>query len=74
MIGIGMWMGIIMWFNVWFIIWPNQQKALNIGGKGEGLDAATKAASAKAASMFSRINTLLSIPMLFCMAAATHWP
>jgi len=74
MIGIGMWLGTIMWFNVWFVIWPNQQRALNIGGKGDGLDAAAKGASAKTAGMFSRINTLLSIPMLFCMAAATHWP
>jgi len=74
LIGIGMWLGTIMWFNVWFVIWPNQQKALNIGGKGEGLDAAVKAASAKTAGMFSRINTMLSIPMLFCMAAASHLP
>jgi uncharacterized membrane protein len=71
-IGIGMWLGTIMWFNVWFLIWPNQQRALNIGGKGEGLDAAAKAASAKTAGQFSRINTLLSIPMLFCMVGATH--
>jgi len=74
LIGLGMWFGTIMWFNVWFLIWPNQQRALNIGGKGEGLDAAAKAASAKTAGMFSRINTMLSIPMLFCMAAASHLP
>ncbi|MBS0472792.1 MAG: urate hydroxylase PuuD [Proteobacteria bacterium] len=74
LIGLGMWMGTIMWFNVWFVIWPNQQRALNLNGKGEGLDAATKAASGKTAGMFSRINTLLSIPMLFCMAAASHMP
>ena len=74
LIGIGMWLGTIMWFNVWFVIWPNQQRALNIGGKGEGLDAAAKAASGKRAGMFSRINTVLSIPMLFCMAAASHMP
>jgi uncharacterized membrane protein len=73
-IGLGMWMGTIMWFNVWFLIWPNQQRILNLNGKGEGLDAAAKAASAKTAGMASRINTLLSIPMLFCMASATHWP
>ncbi len=74
LIGIGMWLGTIMWFNVWFVIWPNQQRALNLNGKGEGLDAATKGASGKTAGMFSRINTLLSIPMLFCMAAASHLP
>jgi len=71
-IGLGMWMGTIMWFNVWFLIWPNQQKALNIGGKYPDLSAEAKAAAGKTAGMFSRINTLLSIPMLFCMAAASH--
>jgi uncharacterized membrane protein len=71
-IGIGMWLGTIMWFNVWFVIWPNQQKALNIAGKYPNLDAAAKAAAAKTATMFSRINTLLSIPMLFSMVAAGH--
>jgi uncharacterized membrane protein len=74
MIGIGMWLGTIMWFNVWFIIWPNQQKALNIENRYPDLPADQKAAAAKAAGQFSRVNTLLSIPMLFCMAAATHWP
>jgi len=58
---------------VWFIIWPNQQKALNIDNKYPDLSADVKAASAKSAGMFSRINTMLSIPMLFCMAAAMHW-
>ena len=72
LIGIGMWLGTIMWFNVWFIIWPNQQKALNIDGKYPDLSKEAKAASAKTAGQFSRINTLLSIPMLFCMAGATH--
>ena len=67
-IGIGMWLGIIMWFNVWFVIWPNQQKALGI------VDASSeeKAASAKTAMLFSRTNTLLSIPMLFFMVAMSH--
>ncbi|MGD0190136.1 MAG: urate hydroxylase PuuD [Rhizomicrobium sp.] len=73
-IGIGMWLGTIMWFNVWFIIWPNQQKALNIGNKFPDLSKEAKAAAAKTAGMFSRINTMLSIPMLFCMAAASHLP
>jgi uncharacterized membrane protein len=72
MIGIGMWFGTIMWFNVWFIIWPNQQKALNIDNAYPDLSADAKAASAKTAGMYSRVNTMLSIPMLFCMAAASH--
>jgi len=71
-IGIGMWFGIIMWFNVWFIIWPNQQKALNIGDKYPSLAQAEKDAAGKTAGMFSRINTLLSIPMLFAMVSAGH--
>ena len=64
-IGLGMWMGLIMAFNVWFIIWPNQKKVL---GMVEA-SAEEKAAAAKKAGMASRINTLLSIPMLFCMVA-----
>jgi uncharacterized membrane protein len=71
-IGIGMWLGTIMWFNVWFLIWPNQQKALNIDGKYPDLPAADKAAAGKTAGQFSRINTLRSIPMLFCMVAAQN--
>ena len=71
-IGIGMWLGTIMWFNVWFVIWPNQQKALNIGGKFADLAAADKAAAGKTAMIFSRVNTLLSVPMLFSMVAAGH--
>jgi uncharacterized membrane protein len=72
LIGIGMWLGTIMWFNVWFLIWPNQQKILNLGGKGEGLTAEQKASAAKTAGIASRLNTLFSIPMLFCMIAASH--
>jgi uncharacterized membrane protein len=71
-IGIGMWLGTIMWFNVWFVIWPNQQKALNIDNKYPDLSAEAKAASAKTAGMFSRINTMLSIPLLFAMVAAQN--
>ena len=67
-IGIGMWLGTIMWFNVWFVIWPNQQRALGI----VEADADSKAASAKTAMLFSRTNTLLSIPMLFAMASAQN--
>jgi uncharacterized membrane protein len=72
LIGIGIWLGIIMWFNVWFLIWPAQQKVLNIGGKYSDLGADAKAAAAKTAMIFSRTNTMLSIPMLFCMIAASH--
>jgi len=64
-IGIGMWLGLVMAFNVWFIIWPNQKKALGI----VQVSPEQKAAAAKTAGMTSRINTMLSIPMLFCMVA-----
>ena len=67
-IGIGMWMGVIMWFNVWFVIWPNQQRALGI----VEAEADVKAASARTAMLFSRTNTLLSLPMLFSMVAAQN--
>ena len=65
-IGIGMWLAVIMAFNVWFIIWPNQKKALGI----VEADDATKAKAASTAMMFSRTNTLLSIAMLYCMISA----
>jgi uncharacterized membrane protein len=68
-IGIGMWLGTIMWFNVWFIIWPNQQKALNIAGKYPDLPADQKAKAARTAMLFSRTNTMLSIPLIFSMAS-----
>jgi uncharacterized membrane protein len=71
-LGIGMWLGTIMWFNVWFVIWPNQQKALNIGNAYPDLPADQKQAAARTAGMFSRINTMLSIPMLFCMVGGPH--
>ena len=66
-IGIGMWLGTIMWFNVWFIIWPNQKIALGIDG-AEG----DKAAAGRTAMLFSRTNTMFSIPMLYCMVAAQN--
>ncbi|MES1198501.1 MAG: urate hydroxylase PuuD [Pseudomonadota bacterium] len=69
-IGVGMWLATIMWFNVWFVIWPNQQRALNIDNKYPDLDAAAKAAAGKTAMLFSRTNTLLSIPMLVAMTGA----
>ncbi|HTP61572.1 MAG TPA: urate hydroxylase PuuD [Burkholderiales bacterium] len=67
-IGIGMWLALVMAFNVWFIIWPNQKKVLGF----VTVDATAKAAAAKLAGMTSRINTMLSIPMLYCMAAQSH--
>ena len=72
LIGIGMWLGLIMGFNVWVLIWPAQQRALNIAGKYPNLTPEEKAAAAKTAMIFSRTNTMLSIPMLFCMVAAMH--
>ena len=67
-IGVGAWLGTIMLFNVWFFIWPNQQKIL-------GLKPATDEEKAKArrrAFLASRTNTMLSLPMLLCMAASAH--
>jgi uncharacterized membrane protein len=64
-IGIGMWLGLIMAFNVWFIIWPNQKKALGI----VTVTPEEKAKAARLAMLTSRVNTMLSIPMLFCMVA-----
>lgn len=63
LIGVGIWLALIMAFNVWFVIWPNQKRALGL----VDADDATKAKSATTAMMFSRANTMLSIPMLFCM-------
>jgi uncharacterized membrane protein len=67
-IGIGMWLAIIMWFNVWFIIWPNQKIALGI----VEADAEAKPAAARKAMLFSRTNTLLSIPMLYLMVSGQN--
>ena len=67
-IGIGMWLGIIMAFNVWFVIWPNQKRALGIVECEPDL----KAKSAKTAMLFSRTNTLLSLPMLLSMVASQN--
>jgi len=63
LIGIGMWLALIMAFNVWFVIWPNQKKALGIVPAEDDV----KAKAATTAMMFSRINTLLSLAMLYCM-------
>ena len=64
-IGVGMWLALVMAFNVWFIIWPNQKKALGI----VTVPADEKAAAARKAMLTSRLNTMLSIPMLYCMVA-----
>ncbi|HEX5093908.1 MAG TPA: urate hydroxylase PuuD, partial [Burkholderiales bacterium] len=64
-IGLGMWFGLVMAFNVWFIIWPNQKKALGM----VTVAAEEKAAAARKAMLTSRINTLLSIPLLYFMVA-----
>jgi uncharacterized membrane protein len=67
-IGIGMWLGLYMAYNVWFIIWPNQKRALGI----VECDPDIKAKSARTAMLFSRTNTLLSLPMLLSMVAAQN--
>jgi uncharacterized membrane protein len=67
-IGVGAWLGTIMLFNVWVLIWPNQKKILGI------VDASAEqiASAKKVALMASRTNTLLSIPMLMCMVGPGH--
>ena len=65
LIGLGMWLALIMAFNVWFIIWPNQKKALGL----VDCPADEKPKAARIAMLTSRVNTLLSIPMLYCMVA-----
>jgi uncharacterized membrane protein len=67
-IGIGAWLGTIMLFNVWVLIWPNQKKVLGIVAASDE----EKAAARKVAMLASRTNFVLSIPMLLCMGSATH--
>jgi uncharacterized membrane protein len=62
-IGLGMWLALIMAANVWFVIWPNQKKVLGL----VQADADAKKAAARLAMIASRVNTMLSIPMLYCM-------
>ena len=69
-IGLGMWLAIIMSANVWFVIWPNQQRAL---GLKEATDE-VKASSARTAMLASRTNFVLSIPMLYCMVTQAYLP
>ena len=64
-IGLGMWIALVMAFNVWFIIWPNQKKALGI----VVVEAPEKAKAARLAMLTSRFNTMLSITMLYMMVA-----
>ncbi len=67
-IGLGAWLGTIMFFNVWVLIWPNQKKVLGI----VQADDAAKAKAARTAFLASRTNTMLSIPMIFFMVAGPH--
>ncbi|QWE21886.1 urate hydroxylase PuuD [Polynucleobacter sp. AP-Jannik-300A-C4] len=67
-IGLGMWIALVMAFNVWFIIWPLQKRALGI----VAVESDVKAKSARVAMLVSRFNTMLSIPMLFLMVAQSH--
>lgn len=66
LIGLGMWLALIMAFNVWFIIWPAQKKILGL----VEATAEAKAAAAPRALYASRTNVLLSLPMLYCMVSA----
>ena len=67
-IGVGAWLGTIMLFNVWVLIWPNQKKLLGITPATDD----EKAKAKKIAFMASRTNTLLSIPMIMCMTGHAH--
>ena len=67
-IGLGMWIALVMAFNVWFIIWPNQKRALGI----VAVEPDVKVKSARIAMLTSRFNTMLSVPMLFLMVAQSH--
>jgi uncharacterized membrane protein len=69
-IGMGAWLGTIMLFNVWVLIWPNQKKILGLDGKEHSAD--TIASAKKVALLASRTNTALSIPMLLCMVGYAH--
>ncbi len=67
-IGVGAWLGTIMLFNVWVLIWPNQKKVLGLVQASDE----EKAKAKKIAFLASRTNTMLSIPMLMCMTAQGH--
>jgi uncharacterized membrane protein len=78
--GISIWfggiLGLIMWFNVWFIIWPNQKVIIEANRKAvaEGKPVEGLGNRPRVAFLASRTNTMLSIPMLFFMGAASHGP
>ena len=67
-IGIGAWLGTIMIFNVWVLIWPNQRKLLGMASASDE----EKNKARRLAFLASRTNTMLSIPMLFFMGAGVH--
>ena len=67
-IGIGAWLGTIMWANVWFVIWPNQKKVLGI----VTAEADERRRAGRVAGLASRTNTMLSIPMLYAMASSHY--
>ncbi|RTZ60488.1 MAG: hypothetical protein DSZ33_02715 [Gammaproteobacteria bacterium] len=67
-IGIGAWLGTVMLFNVWVLIWPNQKKVLGMKPASDD----EKAKAARVALLASRTNTMLSIPMVFFMVAGAH--
>ncbi|HED33740.1 MAG TPA: hypothetical protein ENJ08_05910 [Gammaproteobacteria bacterium] len=69
-IGLGAWLGTIMLFNVWVLIWPNQKKILGLDGKEHSAEAI--AGAKKIALLASRTNTALSVPMLLCMVGYAH--
>ncbi len=69
-IGLGMWLALIMAANVWFVIWPNQQRALGLKEASDEI----KAKSARTAMLASRTNFVLSIPMLYCMVTQAYLP
>ena len=69
-IGLGAWLGTIMLFNVWVLIWPNQKKILGLDGQEHSADAI--ATAKKVALLASRTNTALSVPMLLCMVGFAH--
>ncbi|MEJ0022964.1 MAG: hypothetical protein WDN76_05630 [Alphaproteobacteria bacterium] len=66
-IGVGMWLAIIMFFNVWAVIWPNRRKALGIGAENGNLEPAVKTKAARTAMLFSRVNVIHSVSMLVAM-------
>ena len=71
-IGLGALMGSVMWFNVWFIIWPSQKRIITSVKTGQAPP--DLAAITRRAFLASRLNTYLSVPLLFCMGGASHFP